>query len=215
MARQDASCSGAVGSPLRVPPGSRVGAVSRSMDRLDIFVTDNSGVIYTAAWEPDFADGWHGWWELNGGRAAPGAGRPAGNASRGVEMPSVVRAAMPGADAAAARPGTRQRGGDGDGHARLPARPGRDGSRADGGHHHARDWGATPPPRRSSRTGEASGAKDAVSVAGPLRGGRLSHTSGAAAPSGRACVPPGRRRIAPAPSAPAGGNQVMDHTWRL
>jgi hypothetical protein len=68
---------------IRVPPGSRVGAVSRSADKLDIFVTDNSGVIYTAAWEPDFADGWHGWWELNGGRAAPGA--PIAAVSRNVD----------------------------------------------------------------------------------------------------------------------------------
>jgi hypothetical protein len=58
---------------IRVPQGTRVGAVSRSADKLDIFVTDVNGVIYTAAWEPAFTDGWHGWWELNGGRAAPGA----------------------------------------------------------------------------------------------------------------------------------------------
>jgi hypothetical protein len=55
------------------PQGAYVGAVSRSADKLDIFVTDLSGAIQTAAWEPDFSDGWHGWWPLNGGRAAPGA----------------------------------------------------------------------------------------------------------------------------------------------
>jgi hypothetical protein len=27
----------------------------------------------TAAWEPAFADGWHGWWNLNGGKAAHGS----------------------------------------------------------------------------------------------------------------------------------------------
>ena len=27
----------------------------------------------TAAWEPAFSDGWHGWWNLNGGRAAHGS----------------------------------------------------------------------------------------------------------------------------------------------
>jgi hypothetical protein len=58
---------------IRVPQGARVHAVSRSADKLDIFVTDVNGIIYTAAWEPSFQDGWHGWWELNGGRAAPGA----------------------------------------------------------------------------------------------------------------------------------------------
>ena len=58
---------------IRVPQGAAVHAVSRSADKLDIFVTDVNGVIMTAAWEPAFTDGWHGWWELNGGRAAPGA----------------------------------------------------------------------------------------------------------------------------------------------
>lgn len=56
-----------------VPPGSAVHVVSRSLDHLDIFVTDVGGRILSAAWEPGFADGWHGWWEVAGGRAAPGA----------------------------------------------------------------------------------------------------------------------------------------------
>ena len=54
------------------PQGAYIGAVSRSADKLDIFGTDAAGKIVTAAWEPAFADGWHGWWELNGGRAQPG-----------------------------------------------------------------------------------------------------------------------------------------------
>jgi hypothetical protein len=58
---------------LVAPQGAPVHCVSRSTDHLDIFVTDSSGNIQTAAWEPDFADGWHGWWPINGGRAAPGA----------------------------------------------------------------------------------------------------------------------------------------------
>jgi hypothetical protein len=58
---------------IRVPQGAPVHAISRSADKLDIFVTDINGVVFTAAWEPAFTDGWHGWWELNGGRAAPGA----------------------------------------------------------------------------------------------------------------------------------------------
>ena len=57
----------------RVPARAEVTAVSRSRDKLDIFVTDRNGVIFTAAWEPRFTDWWHGWWQLNGGRAAPGA----------------------------------------------------------------------------------------------------------------------------------------------
>ena len=59
-----------------VPAGAPVHAGSAQPRPLDIFVTDIAGVIRTAAWEPGFTDGWHGWWELNGGRAAPGAPSP-------------------------------------------------------------------------------------------------------------------------------------------
>ncbi len=55
------------------PQGSYIGAVSRSADHLDIFGTDTGGKTLTAAWEPAFADGWHGWWQIRGGRAQPGA----------------------------------------------------------------------------------------------------------------------------------------------
>jgi hypothetical protein len=58
---------------LVAPQGAYIGAVSRSKDKLDIFATDVNGAIQTAAWEPANTDGWHGWWALNGGRAAPGA----------------------------------------------------------------------------------------------------------------------------------------------
>ena len=53
-------------------PGTSVFPVSRSLDHLDIFAVGTDHAIYTAAWEPDFADGWHGWWQINGGVAAPG-----------------------------------------------------------------------------------------------------------------------------------------------
>jgi hypothetical protein len=49
-----------------------ISGVSRSADHLDIFAVGTDGGIYTAAWEPDFADGWHGWWQINNGVAAPG-----------------------------------------------------------------------------------------------------------------------------------------------
>lgn len=58
---------------VRAPHRSQVSAVSRSADKLDIFVTDVNGNVMTAAWEPAFTDGWHGWWHVQGGRAAPGA----------------------------------------------------------------------------------------------------------------------------------------------
>ena len=54
-------------------PGARLHAVSRAANKLDVFVTGTDGGLYTAAWEPAFTDGWHGWWGLNGGRATLGA----------------------------------------------------------------------------------------------------------------------------------------------
>jgi Thermolysin metallopeptidase, alpha-helical domain/Thermolysin metallopeptidase, catalytic domain/Protealysin propeptide len=79
---------------IRVPQGARVCAVSRSADKLDIFVTDINGVILTAAWEPAFTDGWHGWWPLNGGRAAPGA--PVNAVSRSADKLDVFVAGTDG-----------------------------------------------------------------------------------------------------------------------
>ena len=55
------------------PQGAMISAVSRSQDHLDVFGVDTAGRVLTAAWEPAFTDGWHGWWDLRGGRARPGA----------------------------------------------------------------------------------------------------------------------------------------------
>ena len=66
---------------ISVPHRSQISVVSRSADHLDIFATDVSGRVMSAAWQPSFADGWHGWWHIQGGMAAPGA--PVGAAVRG------------------------------------------------------------------------------------------------------------------------------------
>jgi hypothetical protein len=57
----------------RFPAGGAVTAVSRSANKLDVFACAIGGETMTAAWEPAFADGWHGWWHINGGRGRPGA----------------------------------------------------------------------------------------------------------------------------------------------
>ncbi|MCH5714702.1 hypothetical protein [Niabella hibiscisoli] len=57
----------------RLPAKTPVHVVSRSANKLDIFVTDLNKNIMTAAWEPAFTDGWRGWWVLNGGKARAGA----------------------------------------------------------------------------------------------------------------------------------------------
>jgi hypothetical protein len=55
---------------LTVPTCScqNITAVSRSTDKLDLFVVADDGQVYTAAWQPGFT-GWHGWWPIPGVRA--------------------------------------------------------------------------------------------------------------------------------------------------
>jgi hypothetical protein len=63
----------AIGQSPAYSAGSMVGVVSRSTDKLDIFATDVFGNTDSGAWEPDFTDGWHGWWDVQGGVAVAGA----------------------------------------------------------------------------------------------------------------------------------------------
>jgi hypothetical protein len=53
-------------------PGAPVGVMSRSPDKLDVFVVGNDNTVYTAAWEPGVGGGWQGWTNLNGGMSAHG-----------------------------------------------------------------------------------------------------------------------------------------------
>ena len=57
----------------RARAGAPVSSVSRSANKLDIFVTGTDGGAYTAAWEPAFADGWHGWWRIKNAAFPQGA----------------------------------------------------------------------------------------------------------------------------------------------
>lgn len=58
---------------LEVPPGAPITPISRATDWLDIFVVGSDGGIYSAAWNPAFTDGWHGWWLIQRGKATPGS----------------------------------------------------------------------------------------------------------------------------------------------
>jgi hypothetical protein len=49
-----------------------VSGVVRSADHLDVFAIGTDSGTYTAAWQPSFTDGWHGWWRVQEGVAAPG-----------------------------------------------------------------------------------------------------------------------------------------------
>jgi hypothetical protein len=58
---------------VKTLPGAPVGVVSRSTDKLDVFITGTDGVVHTAAWEPRPGDtSWRGWWPVANGRATPG-----------------------------------------------------------------------------------------------------------------------------------------------
>ncbi len=41
-----------------------LGIITRSEYKLNIFCAGTDGHVYTAAWEPSFTDGWHGWWKI-------------------------------------------------------------------------------------------------------------------------------------------------------
>ena len=56
---------------VRSTPGSPITAVSRSQDKLDVFVADETGKVVTASWEPSFTS-WHGWSSILNGATSPG-----------------------------------------------------------------------------------------------------------------------------------------------
>lgn len=59
---------------LKAKPGTPVSVVSRSPDKLDIFVSGADGKTYTAAWDAAKADGaWRGWWNILSGFVPAGS----------------------------------------------------------------------------------------------------------------------------------------------
>lgn len=52
--------------------GAPVGAVSRSTDKIDVFVADGAGKVLTSAWEPKFGADWAAWRQLGTVQTAPG-----------------------------------------------------------------------------------------------------------------------------------------------
>jgi hypothetical protein len=64
-------------SNMRTVQPAPVHVVSRSQDKLDVFLSDNGGNTITAAWEPAMVSWWEGFWNLLGGvlRRAPRDGR--------------------------------------------------------------------------------------------------------------------------------------------
>ena len=58
---------------LTAPPGAPVSCVARTPDLLDIFVAADDGKTYSAAWDPDQANGqWRGRWNILTGAITPG-----------------------------------------------------------------------------------------------------------------------------------------------
>ncbi len=96
-----------------------VTAVSRSLDKLDVFVVGTDNRVYTAAWEPGFADGCHGWWPI--GNTLVPAGGPVHAVSRSADKLDIFATNVYGViQTAAWEPGFTD-GGHGGGHLRRGA----------------------------------------------------------------------------------------------
>ena len=170
------------------PQGAMINAVSRSQDHLDIFGTDASGRVLTAAWEPAFTDGWHGWWEIRGGRARPGA--PVTAVSRSANKLDVfVTGTDGGAYTAAWEPGVHRR------LARLVADP-------------QRGVPAGRVPRRrhaAAPTTSTCSAPTRAATSSPPPGSPRSATAGTAGGRSAAAA---RSRARPSPPSPGAANKL-------
>ena len=59
---------------LTTTRGSRIAAVSRKANALDVFVVGPEGFIWTAAWDPTVSANWRGWWRIGTGVVQPDGG---------------------------------------------------------------------------------------------------------------------------------------------
>lgn len=58
---------------LKAPAGTRISAVARDQNKLDIFVVGGDGKVYTAAWDVNMANQqWRGWWTILDAHVPPG-----------------------------------------------------------------------------------------------------------------------------------------------
>ena len=58
---------------LKAPLGTRISAVARDANKLDIFVVGGDGKVYTAAWDVNMANQqWRGWWTILDAHVPPG-----------------------------------------------------------------------------------------------------------------------------------------------
>ena len=58
---------------LKAPLGTRISAVARDENKLDIFVVGGDGKVYTAAWDVNMANQqWRGWWTILDAHVPPG-----------------------------------------------------------------------------------------------------------------------------------------------
>ena len=65
-------------------PGSRVDAISRQTDQIDLFAVNLAGEVRTAAWSPSANNGaWGGWWRITEDNGCFALGTPISSVSRG------------------------------------------------------------------------------------------------------------------------------------
>lgn len=67
-------------------PGSRIDAISRKTDQIDLFAINLSGEVRTAAWSPSANSGkWGGWWRITENNGTFALGTPISSISRGAD----------------------------------------------------------------------------------------------------------------------------------
>lgn len=67
-------------------PGTRVEAISRKTDQIDLFAVNLSGEVKTAAWSPNANSGkWGGWWRITENNGTFALGTPISSVSRSAD----------------------------------------------------------------------------------------------------------------------------------
>jgi hypothetical protein len=67
-------------------PGTRVDAISRKTDQIDLFAVNLGGEVRTAAWSPSANSGkWGGWWRITEDNGTFALGTPISSVSRGAD----------------------------------------------------------------------------------------------------------------------------------
>ncbi len=78
-------------------PGTRVNAISRKTDQIDLFAVNRRGEVRTAAWSPSANGGnWGGWWRVTENNGTFAVGTPISSVSRGSDYLDIFAIGLDG-----------------------------------------------------------------------------------------------------------------------